>query len=231
MAVLLEIKDIVCGYDGGVVLEGLSLTVKSGEKLGILGRNGVGKTTLIKTIMGQVPVAAGSISLGGKSITNLPSFKIAKSGIGYVPQGREIFADFTVRENLLMGNLKAENFRHVFELFPVLAQRIDSKAGSFSGGQQQQLAIARALVAEPDILLLDEPSEGVQPSIVQEIGQVLSAIAAETGTAVVLVEQNIELVLDTCDRCIFLEDGAIAASHATEELRDNPHIIEQFMGL
>ena len=231
MAALLEIQNIVCGYDGGVVLEDLSLSVKAGEKLGILGRNGVGKTTLIKAIMGQVPVASGSINFGGKRISGLPSYKIAKSGIGYVPQGREIFAGFSVRENLLMGNLKAQNFDHVFELFPVLAQRIDSKAGSFSGGQQQQLAIARALVSEPDILLLDEPSEGVQPSIVTEIGQVLSAIASETGTAVVLVEQNIELVLDTCHRCVFVEDGTIAASHATGELRENPKIIEQFMGL
>jgi len=231
LAALLEIQNIVCGYDGGVVLEDLSLSVKAGEKLGILGRNGVGKTTLIKAIMGQVPVASGSINFGGKRISGLPSYKIAKSGIGYVPQGREIFAGFSVRENLLMGNLKAQNFDHVFELFPVLAQRIDSKAGSFSGGQQQQLAIARALVSEPDILLLDEPSEGVQPSIVTEIGQVLSAIASETGTAVVLVEQNIELVLDTCHRCVFVEDGTIAASHATGELRENPKIIEQFMGL
>jgi branched-chain amino acid transport system ATP-binding protein/urea transport system ATP-binding protein len=228
---LLDINDLVCGYGGGVVLENLSLSIKPGERVGLLGRNGVGKTTLLKTIMGLVPITSGNIALSGASLNKKHPHQVAGQGIGYVPQGREIFADFTVQENLQLGDLTASSFDEIYQLFPVLKQRAHSRAGSFSGGQQQQLAIGRALVAKPKLLLLDEPSEGVQPSIVHEIGQTLVNIAKNHTTAILLVEQNVDMVLNTCERCVFIEGGQISASHTSDYLRANPGTIEQFMGL
>jgi branched-chain amino acid transport system ATP-binding protein/urea transport system ATP-binding protein len=228
---LLEIDNLTCGYDGGVVLEGLSLSLEAGEVLGVFGRNGVGKTTLLKTIMGLVPVISGNISLSGKSIANKEPYQIARQGVGYVPQGREIFGDFTVLENLQMGNLAATGFEEIFNLFPVLKERRNARAGSFSGGQQQQLAIGRALVAKPRLLLLDEPLEGLQPSIVSEIAHTLGLIAKRMNMAIVLVEQNIEMVLSLAPRCIFIEGGRVGEDVTGEELRKNPEIIDQFLSV
>lgn len=228
---LLEIDNLTCGYDGGVVLEGLSLSLGVGEVLGVFGRNGVGKTTLLKTIMGLVPVASGKISLSGKNVTNKKPYQIARQGVGYVPQGREIFGDFTVLENLQMGGLAASEFEEIFDLFPVLKERRNARAGSFSGGQQQQLAIGRALVARPKLLLLDEPLEGLQPSIVSEIARTLGLIAARMNMAIVLVEQNVEMVLSLAPRCIFIEGGQIGEDVSSDMLRENPDIIEQFLSV
>lgn len=228
---LLEIDNLTCGYDGGVVLEGLSLSLGVGEVLGVFGRNGVGKTTLLKTIMGLVPVTSGKISLSGKNVTNKKPYQIARQGVGYVPQGREIFGDFTVLENLQMGGLAASEFEEIFDLFPVLKERRNARAGSFSGGQQQQLAIGRALVARPKLLLLDEPLEGLQPSIVSEIARTLGLIAARMNMAIVLVEQNVEMVLSLAPRCIFIEGGQIGEDVSSDMLRENPDIIEQFLSV
>lgn len=228
---LLEIDNLTCGYDGGVVLEGLSLSLGVGEVLGVFGRNGVGKTTLLKTIMGLVPVTSGKISLSGENVTNKKPYQIARQGVGYVPQGREIFGDFTVLENLQMGGLAASEFEEIFDLFPVLKERRNARAGSFSGGQQQQLAIGRALVARPKLLLLDEPLEGLQPSIVSEIARTLGLIAARMNMAIVLVEQNVEMVLSLAPRCIFIEGGQIGEDVSSDMLRENPDIIEQFLSV
>ncbi|MEL7026121.1 MAG: ABC transporter ATP-binding protein [Pseudomonadota bacterium] len=210
---MLEITDLKAGYGQGLVLDGLTLAVSPGEVLGLMGRNGVGKTTLLKTIMGLIAPKSGQIRFEGKTISSRRAYQIARSGIGYVPQGREIFSDFTVTENLLMGNLSATSadLETVFDLFPMLRERADSNAGSFSGGQQQQLALARALMGKPRLLLLDEPSEGIQPSIVSEISDLLSKIVSQ-GTALILVEQNIEMLTGLADRIAFLSKGGITTN-------------------
>ena len=178
----LEVEDLAAGYiQGSRVLDGLSLSIDHGEAVALLGRNGMGKSTLLRTIVGHLKPVSGSIRLGNSEIGALPPYRIARAGIGYVPQGREIFADFTVEENLRMGVLgKKQLGRDVpgwaYELFPILGERRRQRAGTMSGGQQQQLAIMRALVGMPDLLLLDEPSEGIQPSIVHDIGTVLQQV-------------------------------------------------------
>ncbi len=231
MAPLLEIEGLCAGYGTGTVIEDLSLRLRAGEVLGLLGRNGVGKTTLLKTLMGMIPPRAGRIFFAGADIAGWQNYRIARHGIGYVPQGREIFADFTVLENLRLGNLDRDDFSDIFTLFPDLAERRHERAGSFSGGQQQQLAIARALVAGPKLLLLDEPSEGVQPSIVAEIAEKLAAITRERGMSIVLVEQNIDMALGLCGRIAFMEGGRIAEEHNTAALRADPAPIERYLGV
>ena len=197
-----------------------------GERLALLGRNGAGKTTLLKTLMGLIRPRAGTIRLGGQRIDGLPSFQVARAGIGYVPQGREVFAGFSVEENLLLGALSARSLDDVYPLFPALAERRRQNAGSLSGGQQQLLAIARVLLAKPRLLLLDEPSEGIQPSIVAEIGALIDRIAREMGLAVLLVEQNVELALGLCRRVAFMERGRITAEHDAAALQRDPAPLE-----
>ncbi len=231
MTPLLEIDELVAGYGEGRVLDGLSLRLGAGGTLALLGRNGAGKSTLLRTLMGVLRPRAGRIRFAGRRIDGREPHEIARTGIGYVPQGREIFADFTVLENLRLGDLRARDFDELFALFPVLAERRDSPAGTLSGGQQQQLAIARALVRRPRLLLLDEPSEGVQPSIVKEIGTRLREIVRTRGTALLLVEQNVEMALDLCDRVAFVEGGRILAEHAAAELAAHPGIVDAFLTL
>ena len=180
---MLEVKNLVAGYrSGGRVLDGVSFSLAAGEIVALLGRNGMGKTTLMRTLTGQLQLQEGSINFEGTDLTNRPSFRFAKAGIGYVPQGREVFTDFSVEQNLMMGVLgKDGNFARLpdnaFDVFPILGERRQQRAGTLSGGQQQQLAIMRALVGRPKLLLLDEPSEGIQPSIVDEISVTLARIA------------------------------------------------------
>ncbi len=228
---LLEIEHLVAGYGEGRVLDGLSMTVGRGERVGILGRNGAGKTTLLRTIMGVLAARAGDIRLSGTSLLGRPPHRIARLGIGYVPQGREIFSSFTVLDNLRLGNLRRSDFEPLFEWFPVLRERRNVPAGTLSGGQQQQLAIARALAGRPRLLLLDEPSEGIQPSIVREITGRLRQIARQTGMTLLLIEQNVEMVLELCDRILFLENGRLAADHPRRELERRPALLEQLLGL
>jgi urea ABC transporter ATP-binding protein UrtE len=212
---MLRIENLVAGYvAGGRVLDGLSLDIARGETVALLGRNGMGKSTLMKTITGHLRPTAGAIDFCGRPIAARRPFEIARSGVGYVPQGREIFADFTVEENLRMGVLGKPGLGRsvpdwAFELFPILRERKAQRAGTMSGGQQQQLAIMRALVGRPEFLLLDEPSEGIQPSIVHDIGAALKGFANERNLTILLVEQNLDLVRLLATRALFIEDGRI----------------------
>lgn len=212
---MLSIEGLSAGYlKGSRVLDGISLAIGKGEAVALLGRNGMGKSTLLKTIAGQIRPQSGQIRLEGQDIAGLPSYLIARAGMGYVPQGRDIFGDFTVEDNLRMGLLGKPGLGHAppswaFEMFPILAERRAQRAGTMSGGQQQQLAIMRALVGAPSLLLLDEPSEGIQPSIVHDIGMTLKAYARERNLAILLVEQNIDLVSILATRALFIENGRI----------------------
>jgi ABC-type branched-subunit amino acid transport system ATPase component len=229
-APMLDIAGLVAGYGEGTVLEHLSLTLRRGESLGIMGRNGVGKTSLLKSIMGLLPARSGDIRWLGESITRSEPFAIARRGIGYVPQGREIFSDLSVADNLRLA-ARGRPINAAFQFFPALAQKREALGGSLSGGQQQQLAIARVLIAEPKLLLLDEPSDGVQPSIVAEIGETLAAIRTERQIGMILVEQDIDLVLKLCDRVLVMEGGAFIAEHAAIALRLDPGLIERELAL
>lgn len=212
---MLEVNGLVAGYPtGGHVLQDLNLYVPAGRIVAILGRNGMGKTTLLRTLCGLIATSGGTIRLNSKDIAALPAFQRARLGVGYVPQGREVFREFTVAENLLAGRiakpgLSAEVPQELFALFPILAERAKQKAGSMSGGQQQQLAIARALAGEPSLLLLDEPSEGIQPSIVADIAAKLREIVASTGLTILMAEQNLEMVAACADTVAFIDHGAI----------------------
>ena len=227
----LVVSDLVAGYGGGVVLEGLSLQVPAGQSVALLGRNGVGKTTLLKTIMGLIRPKSGTIAFNGHRLERHEPFEVARAGIGYVPQGREVFADLTVEENLLLGDLRAANADAVYALFPALAEKRRSAGGRLSGGQQQQLAIGRALMAKPKLLLLDEPSEGIQPSVVDEIATILARIVAAEGMSLLLVEQNVEIALRLTDEVHFIDQGRVVASETAAALRASPSLIETHMAL
>ncbi|WP_350019452.1 urea ABC transporter ATP-binding subunit UrtE [Priestia flexa] len=215
---MLSVANLQAGYDETTILRDVSVKVEKGKIVAILGRNGVGKTTLMKTLMGLLKPSAGDVVWKNQSIKSLRPEQRAKKGIGYVPQGRDIFSTLTVEENLLLG-LEALQEKpkkeiipsHVFELFPVLYEMLQRKGGDLSGGQQQQLAIARALVGSPELLLLDEPMEGIQPSIVQLIERVIIKIATEQGVGIVLVEHNVDLALACSDFFYILDYGRIVA--------------------
>ena len=233
---MLMIDKLHVAYGGILILQGVDLAVRHGEIRAIMGRNGMGKTTLLKTIMGLVPAQSGRILLEGVPIQSLPTHEIAGRGISYVPQGREIFGEFTVFENLRLGTLgKPRSERKipqdVFEYFPVLYERRNQRAGSFSGGEQQMLAIARALVSRPKLLLLDEPSEGIQPSIVKEICTILRKIIAETGLTILIVEQNVDMIMEVAAECAFMEKGAIVENCTVSDLRTDESIIACHMGV
>lgn len=234
---MLGIKALESGYiRGASVLKGIELSVAAGERLAIMGRNGMGKTLLMQTIIGLIKPNCGTIHFNGIDITELPPHDRSNSGIAYVPQGREVFLDFTVEENLLMGFvgkpwITTPNFDKIYGWFPILAERRDQKAGTMSGGQQQQLAIGRALIGEPKLLLLDEPSEGIQPSIVQEIGETLSNVCRDQGLTVIVVEQNVELVKALSQSVAFLENGSLVARVDTSEIMADPALLEKYMGL
>jgi branched-chain amino acid transport system ATP-binding protein/urea transport system ATP-binding protein len=201
-----------------------------------MGRNGMGKTTLVKAIAGHLTEISGSITYQGREILGRPPHEIANLGIGYVPQGREIFAEFTTEENLLMGVIGKRHLSNrvpnwALDVFPMLHERRYQRAGTLSGGQQQQLAIMRALVGEPDILLLDEPSEGIQPTVIQEITRTVRRIAAERNLTVLLVEQNLEFVLGIAHRCAFIENGRILEEVATDSLRHDPALVRKYLSV
>jgi urea ABC transporter ATP-binding protein UrtE len=238
VASVLKVENLVAGYQSGSrVLDGISLDIAAGEVVALIGRNGMGKTTFLRTIAGQIRATAGRVTLSGRNITRLAAYRIAAAGVGYVPQGREIFADFTVEQNLLMGLLGKRDLPNVvpawaYEVFPILGERRRQKGGTLSGGQQQQLAIMRALVGRPTFLLLDEPSEGIQPSIVQEIGRTLAGFARDHGLTILLVEQNVELVWRMAERCLFIENGRIVDEVSDiEKLKSNPMLIRQYLSV
>lgn len=213
---ILETQRLRAGYETGDVLQDVDLAVAEGEIVGLLGRNGVGKTTLMKTLIGLLPARVGHIRFNRADITELKADDRAREGIAYVPQGRGIFGEMSVRDNLRMGGFinagKAKpNYELVFGYFPLLRERLGQKAGTLSGGQQAILAIARALINSPRILLLDEPSDGVQPSIVQDIGDHIQALNRETSLTVLIVEQNVDLIQSVAGRAYALDKGTVVA--------------------
>jgi urea transport system ATP-binding protein len=210
---MLTVDGINQYYGGSHILRNVGFEAKLGEVTVVLGRNGVGKTTLLKSLMGVVPVKTGTIKLDGKDITRDTPYERVRQGVGYVPQGREIFARLTVQENLRMG-LAYKNGGtpipgELFELFPVLKQMLNRRGGDLSGGQQQQLAIARALAAGPKLLILDEPTEGIQPSIIKDIGHVIRMLAGRRTMAIVLVEQYYDFAAELADQYLVMERGEI----------------------
>lgn len=224
---MLHIDRIHQYYGGSHILRNVSLEARAGEITVVLGRNGVGKTTLLKSLMGLVPVRSGQIIFGGESITQATPYKRARAGIGYVPQGREIFARLTVHENLLMGLATKKASTPIppqlYELFPVLKQMLGRRGGDLSGGQQQQLAIARALAPSPRLLVLDEPTEGIQPNIIKDIGRVLKKLAREglngEPMAIVLVEQYYDFAEELADHYLVMERGEVLASGPGAEMQ------------
>ena len=234
---MLIVRDLAAGYQrGSRVLDGVTLRIERGEVVALMGRNGMGKTTLMKAIAGHLLDATGLIIFNGVEILGLAPHQIANFGVGYVPQGRDIFSDFTTEENLLMGVVGKKQLPNrvpdwVYEIFPVLAERRRQFAGTLSGGQQQQLAIVRALVGEPILLLLDEPSEGIQPSIVQEIARTIRKIAGQRNLTILVVEQNLEFVLSTASRCLFMENGRIAEEAPVELLRSGSSLVQKYLSV
>lgn len=232
---MLEVKKLVSGYGRMPVLYGLDLSVKDGEYVGILGHNGMGKTTLLRTLVGHIKPMSGSIELRGKDITSLPTHRRARQRIGYVPQGREIFPALTVHENLLMGALsgsgsEARIVEEVLEDFPRLRGLLDRNGQALSGGEQQLLAMARCLCGKPQIMLLDEPTEGIQPSIIEEIADLLNALRSRAQLSIVLVEQNLDFIKALSDRVLLMHRGEITRAITTADL-DDPDIVNEFVGM
>jgi urea transport system ATP-binding protein len=221
---ILNVENIQQYYGGSHILRGVSLEARLGKITVLLGRNGVGKTTLLKSLMGLVPIKQGSIVFDGKSIEKATSYERARAGIGFVPQGREIFSRLTVEDNLRMGlaykSASTPIPAELFELFPVLKQMINRRGGDLSGGQQQQLAIARALAAKPKLLILDEPTEGIQPSIIKDIGRVIRMLADRGDMAILLCEQYYDFAQELADDYLVMQRGEVIARGAGSEMND-----------
>jgi branched-chain amino acid transport system ATP-binding protein len=231
---MLQLKRIDCYYGGVRVLKEVSLELAPGEILGLLGRNGAGKTTMLRTIMGLVKPRSGSIEFDGSELTRLPPHDIPRLGIAYVPQGRRLFAGLSVEENLRMGLLVRDSgpdrLAWVLGLFPALTERLGQRAGTLSGGEQQMLAMARALCLGPKLLLLDEPSEGLMPSLVDTLLDTIEGLKAH-GVAVLLVEQKVEAALKVADRIAFLENGALRHEATPQALSADPEPLHRYVGV
>jgi len=230
---LFEIKDLTAGYSSTPVLRNVSLEVEAGDIVSLIGRNGVGKTTLMNVAIGILSPNEGEIMFDGTDVTSMSADERARAGIGYVPQGRDVFDQMTVEENLQVGSEvggddRKKLYDEVYEYFPRLKDRKDQTAGTMSGGEQQMLAIGRALVGNPDLLLLDEPSEGIQPSIVTEISERIKEINEEIGTTVLFVEQNIQFTVDASDISYVIEKGQIVDRLSQSELQ-NASKVEEYI--
>lgn len=231
---MLKVAGINAAYGKVQVLRDLSLSVRAGEILCLLGRNGAGKTTLLKTIMGIVRASSGSIVLDGTDIRALPAWQVPRHGIGYIPQGRRLFTEMTVLENLQIGLMTrksdAKVLEHVFDMFPRLRERKDQRAETLSGGEQQMLATARALCLRPKVLLLDEPTEGLQPSMISLIRGAVVELKQQD-VAIVLVEQRVEAVLEIADRVAFIENGRNVREATPAELHADESLIHRYVGV
>ncbi|MET0657879.1 MAG: ABC transporter ATP-binding protein [Steroidobacteraceae bacterium] len=232
---ILEVRDLKVNYGAIVALKGISLTLEQGEIVTLIGANGAGKSTTLRTIMGLVPATSGDIRYRGESIVRRPTFMIVRSGMSLVPEGRAIFANLSVRENLALGAYTrtdgdiAADLDKAFGIFPRLQERIDQNAGTLSGGEQQMLAIARALMIRPSVLLLDEPSLGLAPLVVHTIFQAIEAVNQQ-GTSVLLVEQNANAALQHSHRAYVLETGTVTLAGSSSEVAANPKVKEAYLG-
>jgi branched-chain amino acid transport system ATP-binding protein len=230
----LHISGLDCFYGETQVLYGLNLSLREGEVHCLLGRNGAGKTTALKAIMGLVPARSGSIKLGNVELTGLEPHEVPKAGVAYVPQGRRLFAEMTVAENIEIGLMargkgKAER-EAVLDLFPILRERLKQRSGTLSGGEQQMLAMARALCLQPRVLLLDEPTEGLMPSMIVKIRETVAKLRAR-GVSTILVEQRVDAVLPVSDRVSFIENGRVRETVEVGRLRDEPELVKRYVGV
>ena len=234
MGEALTISGLDSFYDAVQVLHGLDLELRRGEVLCLLGRNGAGKTTTLKAIMGLVPARSGSIKLGGRELTALPPHEVPRAGVAYVPQGRRLFSELTVAENIeigLMARGKGNATRDgVLDLFPILRERLGQRSGTLSGGEQQMLAMARALCLEPEVLLLDEPTEGLMPSMIAKIRETVAALRSR-GVSTILVEQRVDAVLPVADRVSFIENGRSRETLDVAVLRADPAFVHRYVGV
>jgi branched-chain amino acid transport system ATP-binding protein len=231
---MLELKNINCFYGNVQVLRNVSVSLEAGTVLCLLGRNGAGKTTTLRTIMGLLKPRSGSILFDTVELSALPAHEVPKQGIAYVPQGRRLFAELTVRENLEIGLMARKTGKpaldRVLSAFPALAERFRQRAGTLSGGEQQMLAMARALCIEPRVMLLDEPTEGLMPSMITRIRESVLDLKRQ-GVATLLVEQRVDAVLPVADRVAFLETGRMQAVVDVAELRDDPSLLHRYVGV
>lgn len=223
--VILETIGLWSGYGGKPVLQGVDLAIREGEIVAIIGRNGVGKSTLIKSLIGLLPSDKGSVLFRAKPIDALAAYLRARLGIGYVPQGRDVFPRMSVLENIAVGesiggSVPKDMLSAIFRFFPILLERKNQLAGTLSGGQQQQLAIGRVLMGAPSLILLDEPSEGIQPNIVQDIARIMVELNRTTGVTIVFVEQNIDMIRAMAQRCYVMDKGRVVAELSKDMLQD-----------
>lgn len=229
---MLEIKAVNAFYGESIILRNISMKIDEGKVVCLLGRNGVGKTTFLKSLMGLVKTPSGSISLDGEELIKMPTYTRAMKGIGYVPQGRDIFPQLSVYENLLLGleRSKQKNIdESIYELFPIVKTMLSRKGGDLSGGQQQQLAIARALLSKPKLLLLDEPTEGIQPSIIQDIAKVIKKLKSQGNITMLIVEQYLDFVLAVADYFYLIDKGKIIMEGSTKDT--DPSKIQEKMAI
>jgi urea ABC transporter ATP-binding protein UrtE len=231
---LLTVEGLRSGYGGKPVLQGVDLSVRDREVTAVIGRNGVGKSTLMKAVIGLLPTTDGTIRFNGADIGAETPHARARRGIGYVPQGRDVFPRMSVEENLRVGlsisGARTADFEPVYAYFPILKERRRQAAGTLSGGQQQQLAIGRVLVGQPTLLLLDEPSEGIQPSIVQDIARIVVELNRKTGLTVVLVEQNIDMIRAMAQRCYVMDKGRVVAE-LTPAMLDDSAVVRRYLAV
>jgi len=226
LTALLQLDGVTSFYGNTPILRNLGVSINEGSCMCVLGRNGVGKTTLVRTIMGLVDKMTGRLTMAGEDLTDKRTDQRAKYGLGYIPQGRQILGDFTIRENILLGSFAREDGNTeipelCLELFPYLRDNLNRRAGLLSGGQKQQLAIARALAVDPKILILDEPTEGIQPNIVNEIGEMLKMLNREMGITLILTEQHIKVARDLGDEFVMMDNGEIVESGPIAALTDD----------
>jgi branched-chain amino acid transport system ATP-binding protein len=231
---MLDVQGLRTGYGRIPILNGVSFSVNEGEFIGILGHNGMGKTTLLKTVVGQLPATAGSIRFGGAEIARAPSYRRARLGLGYVPQGRQIFPGLSVLDNMRMGAASAglgdDVLDRVIDSLPRLKPILGRAGGVLSGGEQQILALARCLCGQPKLILLDEPTEGIQPSIIEEIIEILLGLKKRSGLTVVLVEQNLEFIRRLSDRVLIIQKGRITGEVPPDHLHDDA-LVAEFVGM